>query len=462
MPLNTRIFALLIAFGMTHAALAQNSALLTTFTSPNPATNSFGFSLAVVGSDAVIIGAWGDDTGEVDAGAAYLFSVNGTLVTTFTNVTPAVGDRFGFAVAAMGSDRVLVGAPRDDTSALDAGAAYLFNTNGTLLNTFTNPALGERDNFGAPITSFGEDRLLIGRKTPEFGPASTTPGSVYLFSTNGTLLSTFNNPTPNVSDHFGSTIAAVGIDLVLICSAAADSGEIQAGVAYLFRTNGTLLTTITNPASSSHKFFGASAAAMGSDRLLIGASVERYLNTISGGVAYLFSTNGMLFATFSNPTPANGGRFGSAVEALGGNQVLIGAAAESLVANQAGAAFLFNTNGTLLCSFTKPSPESLEFFGWSIAAMGSDRVVIGAYGAHVSPSALGAAYLYGLPPPAIAISPTAPGDTSISWTPELPGFVLQETEALSPANWTNSPSGAANPIIVPLAPPSKYFRLKKP
>ena len=36
-----------------------------------------------------------DDTGATNAGAAYLFSTDGTLLTTFTNPTPADNDQFG-------------------------------------------------------------------------------------------------------------------------------------------------------------------------------------------------------------------------------------------------------------------------------------------------------------------------------------------------------------------------------
>ena len=64
--------------------------------------------------------------------------------------------------------------------------------------------------------------------------------------------------------------------------------------------------------------------------------------------------------------------------------------------------------------------------------------------------------------PTLAIAPAAPGQATISWTPTTPGFVLQETWVLSPANWTNSPSGATNPIVVPATVPMKFYRLFKP
>lgn len=64
--------------------------------------------------------------------------------------------------------------------------------------------------------------------------------------------------------------------------------------------------------------------------------------------------------------------------------------------------------------------------------------------------------------PTLTIIPATPGNATISWTPATPGFVLQETWVLSPANWTNSLSGATNPITVPAMWPAKFYRLFKP
>jgi hypothetical protein len=64
--------------------------------------------------------------------------------------------------------------------------------------------------------------------------------------------------------------------------------------------------------------------------------------------------------------------------------------------------------------------------------------------------------------PTLAIAPASPGNATISWAPNTPGFVLQETWVLSPTNWTNSPSGATNPIVVPATPPRRFYRLFKP
>jgi len=64
--------------------------------------------------------------------------------------------------------------------------------------------------------------------------------------------------------------------------------------------------------------------------------------------------------------------------------------------------------------------------------------------------------------PTLTIAPATPGNATISWTPNTPGFVLQETLSLSPTNWVNSASGATNPIVVPATLPTKFYRLFKP
>ena len=64
--------------------------------------------------------------------------------------------------------------------------------------------------------------------------------------------------------------------------------------------------------------------------------------------------------------------------------------------------------------------------------------------------------------PLLQAAPAGPGLVSISWTPNTPGFVLQESLSLSSVNWTNSPSGSTNPITVPATLPLNFYRLFKP
>ena len=80
------------------------------------------------------------------------------LQTTFTNPTPASSfDRFGAALAVMGNDRVVIGAPFYN----NVGFAYLFNLNGALLYRFRDP---DGHQFGSSIATMpgNDDDVYIG------------------------------------------------------------------------------------------------------------------------------------------------------------------------------------------------------------------------------------------------------------------------------------------------------------
>jgi hypothetical protein len=428
----------------------------TTFINPIPASDQrFGSAVAAVGSDRVLVGDYAQSTAAFYGGAAYLFSTNGTLLTTFTNPTPADFDFFGSTVAAVGNDLVLIGAEGDDTGADSSGAAYLFSTSGSLLTTFTNPTPANLDGFGRALAAVGSDRVLIADPNDDAGALDA--GAVYMFSTAGTLLTTITNPSPAIEEWFGYSVALVGGDRIAIGAPLNNAGAAYAGAVYLFTTNGTLLTSITNPTPALDEWFGSAVAAVGSDQVVIGAPYDN-TGATDAGAAYLFSANGTLLTTFTNPTPAVDDQFGAAVAAVGNDRVLIGAGMDNTGASDAGSAYLFSTNGTLLITFTNHTPATFDLFGIAVAAVGSDRVLIGT-------SEAGEAYLFTLPsgttrPPMLTIGPDGSGQIRISWAANTAGFVLQETWSLSPANWTNSSIGMNNSI--PITGPSKFYRLFKP
>ena len=65
--------------------------------------------------------------------------------------------------------------------------------------------------------------------------------------------------------------------------------------------------------------------------------------------------------------------------------------------------------------------------------------------------------------PLLSLTPTSAGFATISWAPATgTNWVLQQSSSLSPAAWTNAPSGATNPVVVPATLPAKFYRLQKP
>jgi hypothetical protein len=395
------------------------------------------------------------------------------LLSTFNNPTPAAGDNFGVAIAALGSDRLLVGAPYDDTTATNAGIVYLFHTNGTLLTTYTNP-LPSATGFGSTITSLGNDRvvivstyggsvylfttnstlvtnisvlsghvsaiaevgndkLLIGDHWADEDPQTyATYGAAYLYSTNGSLLTTFENYDPGPITGLGFSVAAFGTDCVLIGANIEWPGF---GAVYLRHTNGKSRMTFNNPAPNANlNYFGRSIAAVGTDRVLVGSPADGPYPE----AAYLFNTNGNLLLTITNPTPAADDWFGHQIAVLGNDRVVIGAPDDDTTGLSSGSAYVFSLDGTLLATINNPTPGVGDRFGLRLAAFGNDAVIIAAPG----DGGVGSAYLFSIPatpaPPSLAIQRTTTNTIVVSWPSTATSFVLQQnTNGLSSVNWSN-------------------------
>ena len=435
--------------------VAQYATLITTFTNPSPTFvgNGFGLSVNVAGVDRVLIGApYARGTNiNYRPGEAYLFSTNGTLLTTFRSPNPISDQDFGLSLCAVGPDRVLVGAPFSSAAANSEGIAYLFSTNGSLLNTITNPT-GLRNLFACSVAAVDTDRLLIGSA---FG--TNQAGAAYLFSTNGNLITTFGNPTPAIDDGFGLSVATLGTEHVLIGAHGDDSGGPSRGAAYLFAANGTLLTSFTNlpPISRS---FGLSVIAAGTDKLLIGGE---------SAVAYVH-TNGTLLGLYTNQVWPFIYRYGLQPIAAVAGSVLNGSALNDLGnANAVGAVNLFSIEGSLRLTITNPAPADNDRFGCSLAAVGNDCILVGAYMDNATLNDSGAAYLFQLPP-FLRIALTSTNSVAISWPAFASGFVLQQnTNGIGSSNWSNvadsvQTDGTNNSLII--QPPSlgnRFYRLSR-
>ncbi|MGH2524247.1 MAG: FG-GAP repeat protein, partial [Anaerolineales bacterium] len=122
------------------AAAATSYGLVRTYLKPNAeAGDDFGRSVAWVGAN-VLVGA-PQPNSATSPGEAYLLDrLTGADLALFIEPSPAPGEKFGSSVALAG-DRVIIGTPDEGTLALQAGAAYLFGSDGAPLHSFTNPGV---------------------------------------------------------------------------------------------------------------------------------------------------------------------------------------------------------------------------------------------------------------------------------------------------------------------------------
>lgn len=297
------------------------------------------------------------------------------------NPSPDNNDLFGAALSLSGG-KALIGAPLDATTGTGSGRAYLYDSKtGSLLRTFENPTPATNDQFGTAVSLSG-NLALVGARNDAVG--GTGSGVAYLFDvTTGALTRTFLNPgpTPRTLDNFGGSVALYG-NRALVSAIGEDQGANNAGAAYLFdTTTGALLQTFLNPTPESNDNFGFDVALFGNRALI--STINDDTAALNAGAAYLFdTTTGSLLKTFLNPTPelnnafGNNDNFGFSV-ALSSTRVAIGAPNERVNGFHNGAVYLYDlASFELLDTLVIPTPHSdtAEFLGNDVAL--SDHYVL--------------------------------------------------------------------------------------
>jgi len=318
------------------------------------------------------------------AGVAHADQPLYSVVHAYRNPDPHAGDAFGGSVAVIGSN-VMVGASASDAFGTDAGAAYLFGASGTLLRTFHAPTPFANGRFGDNIVAVGNNALIFG-KDPTY-PDSTIG---YLFDTNnGNLLRSFQNPNQRTGDWFGWRATATN-DTIAISARYDNTYGNGAGAVYLYSVQtGAFLSRIHAPSPAAGDEFGGMVGAVGNN-ILVGAE-RTNLGAPRSGAAYLFDSAGGYMRTFSAPQPATDERFGRFVASQGSNPLISGSG--QIAAHGEKAVYLCDAQtGALLQTYLYPLADSAAEFANSVGL--GDKVVIGAYLSDAASPDGGAAFIF--------------------------------------------------------------------
>ena len=430
-------------------AQAESGDLLLTINNPTPEENdSFGEYLTDTTNGNILVSAPYDNTGASGTGSIYLFDGNdGNLLLTMNNPTPERNDYFGSSVVSTINDNILVSARRDDTGANDAGSVYLFNgTDGSLLLTINNPTPDENDSFGWSIASITNGNILVG--TPNDNTGADRTGSAYLFNgTDGSLLLTINNPVPEYLDLFGWSITDTINGNILVGAYGDNTGADSAGSVYLFDgTDGSLLLTINNPTPEENDSFGYSIASTTNGNILIGARSDNTGADRAGSV-YLFNgTNGNLLLTINNPVPEINNYFGQSVVSTINGHVLSSVPSQNL-------AYLFNgTDGSMLLTMNNPTPSYNDYFGYSVAGTSNGNMLISAPYDNVGAQYSGSVYLFrGIlsePAPIItSIIVNDPDDSDNIYSIDDTIVIQFDSDTNMPGGTDNQPRTAVNDLF---------------
>lgn len=421
------VVALLLASGGPGAA--AQCELTELLASDKAAGAEFGFAVGIDGETSVVA-AYRDSSTVPLAGAAYVFERQQGVWTETAKLMasdPDVMDRFGDAVAIDG-DTIVIGSRYDQDAGYGTGAVYTYDRiDGvwTFGQELTASDMAQSTLFGQSVDIDG-DRIVVGA---ESGHGEVLPqvniGSVYIFERTAGVWSQVDKVWASdyaTQDRFGVSVDLED-DRLLVGSRQDDDNGTDSGSAYVYEHDGSGWVESAKLLASdglAADQFGRDVALEG-DVAVIGALVGDGV-VAQSGAAYVFEHDGSGWAETAKLAAddgENGDFFGTSV-ALSGDTVAVGAWADDDGGSQAGAAYVFERQGSkwpqtrkLLAGSTAP----LEFFGHDVALDGRNLLVGSKDGQDENGDDTGAVSVFRLESEALAYGTGCVG--SGGFTPEM-------------------------------------------
>ena len=325
--------------------------------------------------DQIAVGArWKDDGSDQNVGEAFLYVYDGTDWVE-NSFTPSDGDAsytFGESVA-ISVDVFVSGAPGVSDLAPDAGAAYMFVSDGTTWTEYRNePAdYGNILSFGKSV-AIDNDRMVVGANQRLSTGQAFGPGKAWLYEYDGSTWNEqeFNPTNGQFADNYGAAVSISG-DRFVVGAPFDDDQANNAGAVYIYDYDGTnwVETKLFDSDVSGGGNFGLDVALSG-DKLIVGAGGSR---------AYIYHWNGTSWD--EEIITSSGGTFsgfGLSVD-IQDDRAIIGAYATNNQFNADGAALIFDYDGTSWTQSTilyPSNPSNTGNFGLDVA-IAEDKVMIG-------------------------------------------------------------------------------------
>lgn len=381
-----------VSFSVCYGSMDSWVELQSDIASDTAIGDGFGNSAAACG-DTAIIGAPGDDDMAMSAGAAYIFNRDGTAWVEGQKLTASDsvwGDLFGSSVAISG-DTAIVGTPGEIDDKDYAGTAYLFQRDEGTWSQGQKlaPADGaDDDQFGWSVAIDG-DYAIVGAYY------NNSKGSAYLYKRDGAAWSMQQKLIPADSGgQFGYCVSIDGDTAVVGSRTNSNTNGTAAGAAYVYKREGvtwTLQQKLIAADGAAGDYFGGSISICG-DTVLAGAAED----------AYMFQREGTTWTeqqklTASDPSALD--RFGISVS-IGAGYAVVGAEQKDIAR---GASYLFKYNGTAWVhqqKMTASDGADNDRYGHSVAIRTAANSYFAFVGAHTKNSSAGRMYVLGFSPSA--------------------------------------------------------------
>jgi hypothetical protein len=378
-------------FGTANGAFSTQTKLV----DPNPnEVGNYGVGIDVDGDTAVVTRLANFFTGV--PGSAFIYVRDGsswTLQQTLSEQDnePNADDGYGFSVALKG-DTLVVGAIGDSTAAFNAGAAYVYERNGTTWSfqqKLTAALPVSNSNFGISVDVL-DDTVVVGAHLAD---------SAYVFHQDAGVWTQQQQLLPNggPEQSFGLSVSISGETIAVGAASFSAPGADFSGAVYVFVNDGPgwiQQQRFTAHDVAADQNLGYTVAISGNT--IVAAAPGESLGAHTKGAAYIFERSGVTWNQKKKFVERSGGKvdsYGLRV-AIDGNTVVVGNVNDSTMAQFAGAGEVYVRSGnggwTLKYVLTANDGGFLDLLGLTVAINGNTIML----GAPQKNNLKGAVYIY--------------------------------------------------------------------
>ena len=336
--------------------------------SDGEANDSFGArpqALAMTTSK-ILVGANADDDSGADAGAVYLYDLDGSNELKITTSDGTDTDNFGFSVA-LSATKIVAGARYAGSNY--TGWAYIFDLDGTNEIKVNLSPGGQYDAFGESV-AVNSSKFAVGANNADRVSNTSGPGKVFVYDLDGTNRFTITASDGVAGDSFGD-IVVMNDSKICISASKRDSGGVdQVGAVYLYDTDGTNEIQILPPVANwtLRRKMGLSLA-MSDTKIAAGAPGNGSNDT---GYVFIYDLDGTHTATIQPTADAQSNMYFGHSVSLAGDKVYVGAPYwDGTTYENDGLVYMYNLDGTGEVKLTPPvTPTANNFnLGLSVASV---------------------------------------------------------------------------------------------
>lgn len=280
-----------------------------TFSSSDLVSSDAYATAVAVGNDKILTSSPEKDS---LTGAIYLTDLDGTNELKITASDGSTGDLFGTAIA-VGNNKIVSGAKREATNGTQAGAVYVYDLDGTNEIKIIGSDTDAYDQFGEAV-AIGENKIVVGASKFTFPTSNAEIGAAYIYDLDGTneVILSPSSGSPDLTSKYGAAVA-IGNGKVAVSAIQSDAAANNHGAVYLYDLDGTNEILITASDAEASDSFGRQIAIAG-NKLIVGSPQDQDQGGLTGSI-YIYDLDGTNEQKILSSDAVSGQSFGISIAA---------------------------------------------------------------------------------------------------------------------------------------------------